>query len=298
VAVEFDAQPARGAHEYAVHPAAEIFPLTAEGSDDWNEIERSMRERGFDPRFPVLLWRKQVIDGRNRLRIALALGIAPIFADVSDEEVGDSPADFVRRTNARRNLTAAQRATVAVEYENEKAREAAARIAAGRKRGGETGGRGRAKPDSSSNGPSLELSAAKQDDSKRAVVQAAKEVGAGINSTQQLKAVREKAPEVFELVKAGAVAKVAEAVALAKAPEEERAEAVERIKAGEKPADVVRELPKPERKASAPRWDADGRVAKLNALLSDLHHECPAADAAAFVPVFEKWARKFREKSA
>lgn len=284
---------AMSARNLAVHPAAEIFPLIVEGGDDWNELANSMRDRGFDARSPVLLFEGKIIDGRNRLAVARSLNIEPAFADVSADEIGESPTLWVKQRHARRNLTPSQRAAVAVEIETGLAREAAERKREAAKRGAIT----RKNKDGDTVSPSS-AAPAKRDNSGRAATQAAKSVGAGIKSTERLKAVRESAPEVFDAVKTGKVVNVSHAVALANASEDERAEAMERIASGEKAADVVRELPKMERKPATSKWDADGVAARLNSQLSDLHHECPGADADVFIPVLEKWARKFREKKS
>jgi hypothetical protein len=283
-----------------VHSAAEIFPLISEGSADWNELERSMREHGFDASFPVLLWEGKVIDGRNRLRVARKLGIEPAFENARTEDVGASPAEFVRRANlARRQMTPVQLAAAAVALETEYAREAAARIVERGKAGGKIGGKigGKNHPKSEGGNAPSPPSEKKRDESQRSAVQAAQAVGAGIGSTKQLKTVRDKAPEVFALVKDGVVGKVSEAVALAKAPADVRAEAVERIVAGEKPSEVLREIPKPERTPRAVKWDADERIIDLNSYLGRLVDECPARDRTEVIATLEKWTRKMRERT-
>jgi hypothetical protein len=78
------------------------------------------------------------------------------------------------------------------------------------------------------NEPSL---SGKQDESKRSAAQAAKAAKAGVVATKAMAAVKQKAPEVFDLAKAGKV-NVSEAKKAAALPEVVRSELVEQVRNG------------------------------------------------------------------
>lgn len=97
-----------------VHPAAEIFPLL-EG-DAFEQLCSDIAEHGL--RTPIMLTpasddpddESLVLDGRNRYRACMQLGINPHF----DIYRGDDPVAFVISTNLRRrHLDESQRAMVA-----------------------------------------------------------------------------------------------------------------------------------------------------------------------------------------
>lgn len=85
------------------HPLAEEYPLM--GSYDLGRMEEDMRERGFDPRFPVVLFDGQVLDGRNRELAANAAGVDPVYVEFQGD--AEQARQFVQRANEeRRHLTA------------------------------------------------------------------------------------------------------------------------------------------------------------------------------------------------
>lgn len=97
---------------YAIHPAAEIFPLI-EGEAFASFVE-DIRTRGQED--PVVLdGQGRLLDGRNRARACQALGI-----DVKETRYhGDDPVGFVVSHNMqRRHLTESQRAMVAARLAN------------------------------------------------------------------------------------------------------------------------------------------------------------------------------------
>lgn len=57
------------------HPFAEDYPLMP--AYELGRLEEAMRERGFDPRFPVVLYEGKVLDGRNRWICAERAGVKP-----------------------------------------------------------------------------------------------------------------------------------------------------------------------------------------------------------------------------
>ncbi len=82
-----------------IHPAANIFPMM--NGADFEQLKASIEEIGLQE--PIVLWKQQVIDGRNRLRACEELGIDPQEAELDD---GVDPVAFAIAANQRRrNLT-------------------------------------------------------------------------------------------------------------------------------------------------------------------------------------------------
>jgi ParB family chromosome partitioning protein len=203
-----------------VHPAATLFPLM--DAEALQALADDIREHG--QREPVILFDGAVLDGRNRLRACELAGVEPRFVTRTDIE---SPTTFVLSLNLhRRHLTPAQRAALGVDVSESFAAEAAERARVGNAKGGSAERK-------SSNDSLLDSIAPKQDSDARALTQAAKAVGAGINATERMAAVYRDAPEVFAAAKSGAITTVTDARAVAALPEEQRAEVLQRVEAGE-----------------------------------------------------------------
>ncbi len=101
----------RKTEELRVHPAANCFRLMRE--DEQAALAEDIKANGL--RDPITLGRiegrdfDEVVDGRNRYRVCLALGIEPQFEHrkfKNDDEVRA----FVRSRSARRDLTKGERA--------------------------------------------------------------------------------------------------------------------------------------------------------------------------------------------
>ena len=87
---------------YPVHPAALLFPLL--DGKEREQLVRDVRKRGV--REPVVIWRGQLLDGRNRVEAARQAN-APIPVRQLDDDV--DPFGFVLSANAfRRHMTASQ----------------------------------------------------------------------------------------------------------------------------------------------------------------------------------------------
>lgn len=87
---------------YRVHPAALLFPLL--DGKEREQLVRDVRKRGV--REPVVIWRGQLLDGRNRVEAARQAN-APIPVRQLDDDV--DPFGFVLSANAfRRHMTASQ----------------------------------------------------------------------------------------------------------------------------------------------------------------------------------------------
>jgi len=92
---------------YPVHSVAELFPeMDAESYEAFKEDIRANKQSE-----PIVLWKKQLIDGRHRLRACNELGIKPIVVDIPDD---DDPLAYVLSHNLhRRHLSTSQRAMIA-----------------------------------------------------------------------------------------------------------------------------------------------------------------------------------------
>lgn len=209
---------------YPVHPAAELFPMM--NAEALQALADDIKAHG--QREPVILFDDAVLDGRNRLRACELAGVEPRFVTRTDAEVGD-PIDFVLSLNKhRRHMEPSQLATLSVKVSAAYAVAAAERARIGNAKGGSASPK-------SSNGPSLDLPAPTQDNNARSLVQAAKQVGAGINATATMAAVLRDAPEVFAAVDRGAIKTVTDAKRIAAMPEAQRAEVLVRVASGEEP---------------------------------------------------------------
>jgi len=220
-------------NEPEIHDAANLFPMLA--PDELQALADDIARHG--QRDPIDLYEGKILDGRNRWKACGFAGVEPATRTLTAADVGESPTAYVLSKNLRRrHLNPAQRAALAVEIEDLFAAEARERqaaagrtTAAGKQLGGKV--------------PPSEK--AKRDESKRATSQAAKAAGAGQKATNKTRAVRAKAPEVIEAVKAGEVKTVEDARRLADMPDEERAEALDAVRSGAAVKDAIAAASKP-----------------------------------------------------
>ena len=98
-------------NHYEYHPLANIFPLI--DGPAYQELMGDVMRHGV--REPVWLYEGQILDGRNRYRAAMAMGVeCP-----TREYEGEDPTGFVVSLNLhRRHLSESQRAMVAAKLEN------------------------------------------------------------------------------------------------------------------------------------------------------------------------------------
>jgi hypothetical protein len=93
------------------HPIADLFPLLS--GPEFEALVEGMRAHGYDARHPVLTFKGQILDGRNRYRAAKAAGVEAVVC----EWTGDDPWGFVWRENAvRRHLEPGQQAALFVKF--------------------------------------------------------------------------------------------------------------------------------------------------------------------------------------
>jgi hypothetical protein len=98
--------------DYPVHSVSELFPEMDDES--YALFKADIAAHGQSE--PIVLWKKQLIDGRHRLRACNELGIKPIIVDIS---VSDDPLAYVLSHNLhRRHLSTSQRAMVAAKIAN------------------------------------------------------------------------------------------------------------------------------------------------------------------------------------
>ncbi len=84
------------------HDFAEEYPLMS--TVELNTLESDMRKFGFDPRFPILLFERKILDGRNRFIAAERAEVQPEYVPFEGTE--EDAKRFVERANEnRRHLT-------------------------------------------------------------------------------------------------------------------------------------------------------------------------------------------------
>lgn len=97
------------------HPLANAFPMM--DATEHAALKAGMKRDGFRGEHPVVLFEGGVLDGRNRITVARALGIKPTFR-LFDVRREGAPRDFVIAENIdRRHLDASQRAMAMAELE-------------------------------------------------------------------------------------------------------------------------------------------------------------------------------------
>ena len=93
------------------HEIADLFPLI-EG-DEFQLLCEDIKQQGLN--HPVILLDDKILDGRNRYRACIEVGIEPKY----EKFEGEDPLAFVLSENLhRRHLTASQRAALAAEVAN------------------------------------------------------------------------------------------------------------------------------------------------------------------------------------
>jgi len=170
---------------YQIHPACAAVPDMK--PDEYAELVDSMRRVGFLPDCPVLLYAGEVIDGRHRLRAAIELGVKPLFANFSGATDEDVRNFVVVRACVGRQLSAGQKAVLALGLLPGIQQDAKARMTAGIAR-------------NPSDGSSLGSGNA-----MRSTTVAARAVGVGENSVRIAKQLQEAAPAVLEEVRSGSL---------------------------------------------------------------------------------------------
>jgi protein gp37/ParB-like chromosome segregation protein Spo0J len=185
---------------FEVHPFADAFPLI-EG-EEFDEMVLDVKRNGL--RDPILLnhERTVLVDGRNRYRACDAAGVEAEFdtlpAEYSEAEILDL---IVSKNIARRQLTAGQRAFLALEYEKafipeakEQQREAGRQTLQGLKQ---------RQGDDTESPLVADPPQAEDPEDAKSRTKAARTVGASPRAVQRAKSVETYAPELVEKVRSG-----------------------------------------------------------------------------------------------
>ena len=61
--------------EFARHPESDIFPRMS--AEEYQALVQSMKDHGFDPAFPIVLFDNAIIDGWHRYQAANEAGVKP-----------------------------------------------------------------------------------------------------------------------------------------------------------------------------------------------------------------------------
>jgi ParB-like chromosome segregation protein Spo0J len=168
------------------HPAGAVLPAMT--PDEYAELSDAIATHGQQQ--PIVIFEDKVLDGWHRYRVLSALGIAPRCEDFAGDEL-DALHYVVNANLRRRNLTASQRAAVAVDL-LPMLEEAA------RKRQAEAGNQyGKGHPKQELRANLHEAIEGRSDEAAAAVT------GASSRYVAQAKRIAQRAPDVLEAVKAG-----------------------------------------------------------------------------------------------
>jgi hypothetical protein len=95
------------------HPLAKLFPPM--GSYEYKGLKADIERNGL--RNPIVLFERRILDGWNRYRACLEIGIPPVFVEYE----GDDPVGFVVSMNLnRRHLNPSQLAMIAARLADSK----------------------------------------------------------------------------------------------------------------------------------------------------------------------------------
>ena len=211
---------------YQYHPFADVFPLLDD--DDLGTLTEDIRENG--QREPVILYDGKILDGRNRYRACVELGIPAIFDHSKASNDEEALRESVSRNLRRRHLTASQRAMIGADLlPMFEAMAKQRQIQSGVDHGaGQKVGANWPQP-FDDRAPRARDDAADASESSPRQVQRAKHVKA------------DGVPELVSAVRAGDIA-VRRAEEVSKLDEDTQREVVARVKEGEKASEVVREV--------------------------------------------------------
>lgn len=186
----------------ATHPAADLFPMMDE--DALTALENDIKVNGQT--HPVITWRGQIVDGRNRNLACVRAGIKPKTKAVEFADDAECIRFIISTNIHRRHLTESQRAMIASEL---------AKLGDGINKGKE--------------GASIEAPSLSQDE-------AAAAMHVSRSSVQRARKVQESAPDLAAKVKSGEI-KVSKAASMAR----ERVKATDPDRADDRVVDATAE---------------------------------------------------------
>ncbi len=170
------------------HVLANIFPLMSE--DEYQKLKYDIQIHGFDKSLPIVLYEEKILDGRNRYKACMELGVEPIYTNFE----GQDPMEYVVRVNLhRRHLNASQLAFVALEtekYYGEIAKE-------NQIKAGEQYGKNKDK------GLPILAEAIEKIEPILAVEKASKDIGVSTGYIKDAKKIEKEKPELAKKIKAG-----------------------------------------------------------------------------------------------
>lgn len=205
--------------EITAHEAADLFPML--GEEELGKLAADIEINGL--RNPIVLYRGEILDGRNRLKACELVDVEPRF----EEYEGADPVAFVISTNLhRRHLSPAQLVAISLEALPMFEAEALERYQEGVGRPSKSG--------------EIFPQIKEAEREPRARDKAAETFGVNPRYVSDGKRIKAEAPELIELMKADAI-NVPQAKELAKLDEDRRAAAVERIQSGDEARQVVKQ---------------------------------------------------------
>lgn len=233
-----------GSHE--VHPAAALFPMI-EG-EEREAFRADIKANGLRKKIVVIdeSGSLLILDGRNRLRACLDLGIEPRFRTFGEESGdGTDPIAFVVSENVqRRHLNETQRAFVGAELVPMYEAQAKER----QRLGGERKGK-------------LNVAEAQKGTATEHAARAVNVSSASIKHALTVK--RDGAPEVLSAARERGQIKVSTAAELVKLPQHKQQEIVQKLGGGELRSGKVRAYVNQEKKRDVVRKINERRVAPM-----------------------------------
>ena len=95
------------------HPFAALFPELP--PEELSLLVRDIKERGQLE--PIILYKGQILDGRNRYRACQIAGVKPWIEEFNTKAAKGTPEDFVLSRNLRRrHLSIGQKAAIALDW--------------------------------------------------------------------------------------------------------------------------------------------------------------------------------------
>jgi hypothetical protein len=99
------------------HPLGAMFPAMSDF--EYSDLKKGMKENGFDPKHPVVLYEGRILDGNHRYTASKDTRKTPIFVEFEKLDFAKNRGtafDFVLQENLRRrNLTPSQAAAIGAE---------------------------------------------------------------------------------------------------------------------------------------------------------------------------------------
>lgn len=216
------------ATQYTFHEVANIFPMMSD--EEFAGLVDDIRANGQLQ--PIYVYKGEIIDGRNRYRACVQLGIEP---NVREWDGNGSLVSFVVSLNLqRRHLSPSQKATVAVDILPMLEAEARERQ---REHGNTAPGKGK----TLSQIFDEVIIEPRSRDEGRAAEQAAQIVGTNRQYVHDAKRLKEESPALFEKVRSGDVALNVAAEVARKTPGAVR-EFIEKVESGIKPTESFRQV--------------------------------------------------------